>query len=940
MLAPRASSAFICIRCELRLARPRLSALAPPPRATFSTSARRHDAFDEQPQFRFPVLKPRGELISRPSKIGRLRKRKGKAPLRETTETLGGVKTLGDDAKILLLKEEGEAEPEETPVLLITPQKAVDIIASLDLENASVGQEEINKRLDGLRPEPDAPPDEPQYIPYVAFLKLRKCLVDGFTLQQLLQYYNTKHGWEKQVSMSVPAKESGISKKPLDRTQWHLGTTQLNRRLPKSHVVHSLKGKANNKSMLVDQILRTAWNIVVLEEMEAPGEIELTLKPWQVFLLQSGTPCIYNQIGRDRKARVEVYQEHNAIRITANKSTAEYAADDVQQLLSNTERAVLDLAPFRRLLIEDPTLEDSTTRGLSLTTLEAVGRLSRTYIQVVKNHLVMIRGFDKISVEEARRGLLRTLPYKLSPRSIDRRKVLAAQKECYLLPTPFKGFLDYRFRNAEYGRWSLPVHKAPDAASQLEHNVATSDKAVAKTDEQFSKRISRSIKAIVEETQLEKDASPDVRPLYPFRITRSVSAEFGQVLVPIDADRASTPQSDAQNVPFSHLFPGLSNLLMNEALPVEAVFTAPQIEYEFIPNPAQANPLHAQRQYPRFSIRLKCQQGSQPIFHSAVLQSGEVFHDVLFPDKAVDVRFKVVQEITLLRPLLQPKVKSFVDAICANIESGERLTAPPMLQIIVPKMSIMDSEPVHKAERTLEYIFTGVRYEHSVWSSYQGYHVQYASTRAGALGKKGGMLSMHYNAKKDLKKDIKNFVNASVGIADILTKSATNNKPMAKSIRPRDQTSARKTRRSEMASRDGAEAPSLNEHSGEDMEHFSHGSKDTDLSNSDIAANDMENIDAKENQDEGILPNHHLEDGDFEDPSITSFLSENEYVEPEMAEEMVKGEADEEKHVVNAVMEGIENEANVSVEEVVSETSVLEPEDVPHAERSVLRSSG
>ena len=68
MLAPRASSAFVCLRCELKLARPRISPLASQSsHASFSTSARRQDGADEtQTQTQKPMFqKGIGRVMAR-----------------------------------------------------------------------------------------------------------------------------------------------------------------------------------------------------------------------------------------------------------------------------------------------------------------------------------------------------------------------------------------------------------------------------------------------------------------------------------------------------------------------------------------------------------------------------------------------------------------------------------------------------------------------------------------------------------------------------------------------------------------------------------------------------------------------------------------------------------------------------------------------------------
>lgn len=297
MLAPRASSAFVCIRCELKRARPRLPLLARrPPHANFSASARHRDAFDDSSQIQAPP--PRGRVSAHP--LGRIRKRKGQT-VRETTARLG-VKTLGDDAEILVLKEVGDAPQEEAVAPEIVPiqQDVPDILASLQQENRPLTLEEITKQLDTLRPKTQAGLHEPHYVTQATFVKLAKVLLQGFTVPQLSHYYSVTKGVEhdhvqKEVLDGLKGSK-GTAKRPVERTDWHPGTTQINRRLPGLDVTHRRKKSPVSKQLLVDQILRDVWKLVLLEEIEAPGEIELSLKPWQLSLLSSGgRNCLHHQ---------------------------------------------------------------------------------------------------------------------------------------------------------------------------------------------------------------------------------------------------------------------------------------------------------------------------------------------------------------------------------------------------------------------------------------------------------------------------------------------------------------------------------------------------------------------------------------------------------------------------------------------------------------------
>jgi hypothetical protein len=308
MLAPRAASAFVCIRCELKLARTALSSPSlpslsrRPSRANFSALSLRRDAFDDAAAQRLDnTPPPRPKASEHP--LGKIRKRKGKAALRESTAQLAGVKTLGKDSEILVLEEIGSAakpnEPPEPEALVSLEQKDEDaqraggILASLEAEGVELGEEESNQQLDNLRPSTHSTtsPDEPHYITQADFLKLQKALIEGFSVKQLSRYFSVRKGIHQGAvtteiinNLSIP----GTAKGAVARSEWSPGTSPLSRRLPGSLGLRGPKRKPVSKRALVDQLLRSVWNLVLLEEIEAPGEIEMTLKLWQLVLLTTG----------------------------------------------------------------------------------------------------------------------------------------------------------------------------------------------------------------------------------------------------------------------------------------------------------------------------------------------------------------------------------------------------------------------------------------------------------------------------------------------------------------------------------------------------------------------------------------------------------------------------------------------------------------------------
>lgn len=296
MLAPRASQAFVCVRCELQLARRRLPTyIRPSNHANFSQSIRTLDDGASELQALSEGHEPPKLKITREiAPLDRVRKRKGKV-IRETSTRLGGLKRLGDDAEILVLKEVGGNAPKEhfNAQEPAEPLEVPDIIATLQQEGKELTPEEIQDRLESLRPRSYADAADPQYVTQTVFVRLIRVLMNGFTQPQLSNYYsavkNIKQGRvakEILADLKVEAKES---KSFIARSQWQPGTTPLNRRLP-GHVSRSSRPKRKPvaKQLLVDRILRDIWKLVPQEEAEAPGEIEIQLEPWQLTILNVG----------------------------------------------------------------------------------------------------------------------------------------------------------------------------------------------------------------------------------------------------------------------------------------------------------------------------------------------------------------------------------------------------------------------------------------------------------------------------------------------------------------------------------------------------------------------------------------------------------------------------------------------------------------------------
>ncbi|KAF2476899.1 uncharacterized protein BDR25DRAFT_370716 [Lindgomyces ingoldianus] len=813
MLASRTSNAFVCIRCELKLARSRALPTSPS-LANFSISAHRRNAFDETS----PLKNPNTSKPVNSRSLWKIRKRRGRA-IRETTAPLG-LKTLGKDAEIIVLREVGDDAPEDIPAPEPSSesQEQPGILASLQEDGKRISQEEINRLLEKLRPQAYSNYDESNYISLAKFVKLNKALRDGFTVQQLSRYFALTTGVQQElVKQEVLEGVQGKRKNPIARTEWHPGTSPLSRRLPGAGIITGPKRAPVSKPLLVDQILRKAWNLVLLEEIEAPGELEFVLHRWQIAVLSAGEPpTILDEVGATRKAKIEIYWPHNVLRITADKSSAEYAAEDIQNHLLNTELQQFNLKPWVPFLSEDQMMGKKLSSVLSQQNLQAAEKLSGAQVQELTDHQFQIRAANKDRASEAKRILMNMLPLKqTAARTVQSHGGVVEARKCYLLPTPFKSSLEYRLRGLELGRWSLPVFKSFADANQASHSDSSPrpDKVVEPIADNFQKEISKVFQgsSLLRPTSWPKLNRHENSAVWESSTENRLFAEFGQILIPM-AGGSSGKLSSASDQPahgsdttFLNTVPGLSKILSDDSLSEYPETSAPTLEYQFVPSPYQQNLLGPESVYPTLVVRVRLGQDGTIDLRGVGLEFNEYCYDALLPDRAIDVRFRQVQRLWLQNPLQDTDLKAFFHAISANISGGGRLTAPPELRISIPRWIIKGLENSRRDDlrtRKAVYLFTGIKHRQSVRMFFQDHQLVYSGVQAGKLTEKGGELEMLCPPNKQpellaTRQAMKGFIKTAFELVDLITQVSENQLPLSKVARPRKLFSARKMRRLE-----------------------------------------------------------------------------------------------------------------------------------------------
>ncbi|RAR06973.1 hypothetical protein DDE83_006694 [Stemphylium lycopersici] len=816
MLAPRAPSAFVCLRCEAQTAPRRLPAVRRRVAlANFSASARQHqhgeeidDALSKPPQ-----SEPRITRVVQP--LNRLRKRKGKV-VRETSASLKGIKQLGANADVLVLREirdvpRGEGAEEPEPIEPSEPIQVPDIFASLQQEGKAVSPDDVYQQVESLRPANHGDANGPHHVTQKTFVRLKKLLMHGFTQQQLMLFYSVakninQHKVNKGVIESLKRDDDNPNR-PFERSEWQPGTTDITKRLPGVDRVVRIMGWRKNvsKQLLVDRILRDAWNLVLLEEVEAPGELELCLKPWQMALLTIGENNKLDHISRTRNVKFDTYKPHDVVRITADQATAEYAANDIEEALQHTEMKRMNLKNYMSLL-QDGTIPRGERMDLtsiySQKQLHLAASVTKTSIATTARNVFTIRGFELSAIDEAKRTLINFLPLKdNTTRTSDMLNLGATETLLQKVPVYVEeSALDYEHRNVALGRLSVPL--ARDVQDDIVDGISgpATDLAIPKAA--ISGLVERTVATVLRYTSALSEPSED-SGIWPTQPEYKFHAHFGQSLVPIEPEGSESEATTAEKLfqpAFVHTVPGLSGFLTSPEILVNSRLSTPSLLYHFRPDPEQTG-FKPGQQFPTLRVQMRVdRQGSKARLRKADIDFQPLNHTVSLPNKAVDVRFQHSASLSLLGDHRDENLGKWVDAVVKNIESGGRLSAPP-LTMDIPKWTIPGFSSSDKGVQAVRYHFAGVEFRQSVSAELFGKNISVSTRHSGKLSAKSVGLAAHYTGRGDkLLRDemaIKDFVKRCYDMADMITVASKQMTNVSRQVKPRYAESARKTRRSE-----------------------------------------------------------------------------------------------------------------------------------------------
>jgi hypothetical protein len=360
----------------------------------------------------------------------------------------------------------------------VTPCTAPEIITSPLMPTP----EETIASIDALKP-----PTSPTLTDKAEYKRMMDTLLTGYNTVQLRDYLIHSFARLKSFPSHISSPDSVDEDIESQRIgKWQAGTTSLEQR-PKLKV--EKKPSAHVKRRMAQNILRLAWQVIVTSEESKIGEIEITVKPWELQLLfdlkLDGKPSFQSLLSSEilvQNSEVRPYRPDNVIRITARRQDAEDIARQLRRILFSAKRLQLDLKTFTPLLgqhgwpskLEELFHDDD---------LNFVAETAGALIKRADDNVLVVHAFSVSAGDDAQRLLLAHLK-KPTPTShnqvIDVVETMTdgqndgiVSSELIAIPcTPDNDHLNRTHRHSNLARMAKPMARRDKNAASQPHTIA------------------------------------------------------------------------------------------------------------------------------------------------------------------------------------------------------------------------------------------------------------------------------------------------------------------------------------------------------------------------------------------------------------------------------------------------------------------------------------
>jgi hypothetical protein len=730
----RAVPSSACLRCELRCVLQHLRPLPSTHRRpytsqrTFSTVYSRQNANDGEIK---SLVKENagGVYYKRISPNSRIVGKRGRKQ-RQTSEALA-TNSLGEKSEIVIFRDvldtrrkpaektkesqDADIEKQDLKGLSLTAEQ---IEAAMSSKGQAPDEEDVNKSIEALRPQ--APVIEEKED----FDRLHKVLIDGYSPKQLSRYLSRALGSSSSSTTIVRELEyshsrySNGSKQRLKRTisftrsRWQPGGTPLDqRRISETLVLPPLpKGMSGPKARLAQKIVRVAWGILIKEDAQKMGELEMEMTPWAIALFfdtnRGDRPThefLIEPAMLLKRSEIRPYRPDNIIRITARRQDAQDIATQLENKVLLMGKQVVDLDPILKSSGITVRRGQATLQHFRKQDIDEISQKTQAVFMQESNGNIGIYSFKQSDRLTARRLLLSLLdlPSRNVKSMVLEQQTKESQASLALVPVfPDRG-VHFRDRSKMLARVTMPVRKQLPTCSS---DMSSYDQA-----EGMSRDIASFVAEVDEQNQgattsaTERPSDPSLywagRPFTTpdfwwvhlgLLLRESTSNTSGQLMQdqPVDGGQ---PGNKKKSV-FLAQVPGFETLLSyfephrNVRPSVEGFEPSPgsiarksTIVAHFTPNPFTAYGARALKLFPKLELTMRRrsdgESGEDDLKIEGLQGIIEEHHvDIPLSGQAIDVRLSrnVAAYANLAAVLADPQIQQFVKTLKESMKSTSK----------------------------------------------------------------------------------------------------------------------------------------------------------------------------------------------------------------------------------------------------------------------------
>ncbi|UNI24313.1 hypothetical protein JDV02_010068 [Purpureocillium takamizusanense] len=565
--------------------------------------------------------------------------------------------------------------------------------------------DEVYRNIEELRPV------DTKILPRRDIDKLLDALVDGFTREQLVGYFN-KGSWDEDLQYSdAPSYDWAVKQAPWRAAQ------------PNNWGV--LKPKQQHAVL----ILTTKWGLEVQEQVEGLGRSLVWLKP-KVFKLitQPSNPVLETVsaglLDKASNERISTSHSDSRLGIYASKYTVPLILERINDVVKSMKTKSIDIRNVEKKDLTEPVLReleritsttvhcDSGNKELSVSWLSQDSQV-RTASPTEGGSLTNTQTEDPADIVSRLLQGRRPMPQRSEARIIS--SSTSPAKGTFVEHHREKRTMSWRDKMRQWARYVSPVGKEPRPDSKslaLEEQVSLSGKASKISSSQATTRLTATFGHIlhtncsVEPSQMAKSRRI-LSPVVPHPAALTAIAA--------DADKFVT-QSTAIILNFA---PDMANAQ------TQGDDTLPHIRLTL--------PVDPDADLSAFAFPPDSSLEALVPLH---------VHDILLPDESVDVR--LVQQQLVPLDAQQESLKAFLAVSDFNLLAG-RLRTPSHAAFSVPQAWLPSSRSGKQGQEqttNVPYLFMGLEIHQIVDLQWRGHTLRYNSIEAGQHGGQRQELSL------------------------------------------------------------------------------------------------------------------------------------------------------------------------------------------------------